>query len=347
MNMKCFDGIVERCLTNAIITDTHNDERSAGYTAITLSENEELQAYNHDYASERELVNDVISSVVVAQKDADEQLTAPQRINDSVRLVDIKNINTHAFNDNNKQIFVASNVEECNLHETNSQTLRGGHLISHYYYIQDDDQTKLKSLTVTVVYTGCFDGAKYIPGVLSVELRRVPKYRDAISIGCKSEETQRANTKNEIGCTVIQYEIENQQVIPGGLFEVKVSSTGEFHHDVQYSISLGASLACPLKTEVKRSLARSVFTRNQIKETTEQIAGLDKNMVLLEKKKQVEEDLMNQAKNQREKCQTELERLDLELDWQDDMEDKGASVVTQIKNLKREHDESNSLFSLR
>ena len=213
--------------------------------------------------------------------------------------------------------------------------------------MQDDDQTKLKSLTVTVVYTGCFDGAKYIPGVLSVELRRVPKYRDPVSIGYKSEETQRANTKNEIGCTVIQYELENQQVIPGGLFEVKVSSTDEAHHDVNYSISLGASLACPLKTEVKRSLARSVFTRNQIKETTEQIAGLDKNMVLLEKKKQVEEDLMNQAKNQREKCQTELERLDLELDWQDDMEDKGASVVTQIKNLKREHDESNSLFSLR
>ena len=344
--MKCFDGIVERCLTNAIITDTHNDERSARYTAITLSENEELQAYNNDYASERELVNDVISSVVIAaQEDDEQQLAAPERIN-SISLVDIKKIDTRAFNDNNKHIFLASNLEECNIHETNSQTLRGGHLISHYYYIQDDDQTKLKSLTVTVVYTGCFDGAKYIPGVLSVELRRVPKYRDAISIGCKSE-SEKTNTKNEIGCTVIQYELENQQVIPGGLFEVKVSSTGEFHHDVQYSISLGASLACPLKTEVKRSLARSVFTRNQIKETTEQIAGLDKNMVLLEKKKQVEEDLMNQAKNQREKCQTELERLDLELDWQDDMEDKGASVVTQIKNLKREHDESNSLFSLR
>ena len=263
-------------------------------------------------------------------------------------MVDIKNIDTHAFNDNhNKQIFVASNVEECNLHETNSQTLQGGRSISYYYYIQDDDQTKLESLTVTVVYTGCFDGVKYIPGVLSVELRRVPKYRDAISIGCKSEEMQRENTLNEIGCTVIQYELENQQVIPGGLFEVKVSSTGETHHDVQYSISLGASLACPLKAEVKRNLARSVFTRNQIKETTEEVAGLDTNLILLEKKKEVEEDLMDQAKNQREKCQTELERLDLELDWQDDMEDKGASIVEQIKNLKREHDESNSLFSLR
>ena len=345
--MKFFDGIIERCLTNAIITDTHNDETSDQYTAITLSENEQLQAYNNNYSSERELVNDVISSVVAGQEDDDEQLTAPERIN-SVRLVDIKNIDTHAFNDNhNKQIFVASNlVEECNLHETNSQTLQCGRSISYYYYIQDDDQTKLKSLNVTIVYTGCFDGAKYIPGVLSVELRRVPKYRDAISIGCKSEEMQCANTKNEIGCTIIQYELENQ-VIPGGLFEVVVSSTGKAHHDAQYSISLGASLACPLKAEVKRNLARSVFTRNQIRETTEQVAGLDKNMVLLEKKKQVEEELMNQAKNQREKCQTELERLDLELDFQDDMEDKRASVVTQIINLKREHDESNSFFSLR
>ena len=343
--MKCFDGIIERCLTNDIITDTHNDETSAQYTPITLSENEQLQFYNNDYSSERELVDDAINTVVVAQEN-DEQLTAPEGIN-SITLVDIKNIDTHAFNDNNKQIFVSSNLEECNLHETNSQTLQGGHSISQYYYIQDDDQTKLKSLTVTVVYTGCFDGAKYIPGVLSVELRRVPKYRDAISIGCKSEETQRANTKNEIGCTVIQYEIDNQQVIPGGLFEVKVSSTGKAHHDVQYSIILGASLACPLKTEVRINLARSVFTRNQIRETTEQVAVLVKNLILLEKKKQVEEDLMNKAKNQREKCRAELERLDLELDWQDDMEDKGASVVTQIKNLKREHDESNSLFSLR
>ena len=133
------------------------------------------------------------------------------------------------------------------------------------------------------MYTGCFDGAKYIPGVLSVELRRVPKYRDPVLIGSKSEEMQRENTLNEIGCTVIQYELENQQIIPRGLFEVKVSTAGEAHHDAQYSISLGASLACPLKAEVRRSLARSVFTRNQIKETTKQVAGLDKNTVLLEK----------------------------------------------------------------
>ena len=337
-DMKCFDGIIERCLDNNINTDTHCDNTSALYTAIALSENEEFQAYNNDYSSERQIVNDVTSSIT-AQKD-------DEKIN-SVRLVDMNNI-VNAFHDvHDKQIFVTSK-EECSLHETNSQTLQGGRSVSHYYYLQDDGQTKLKSLTVTTVYTGCFDGAKkYIPGNLSVELKRVPKYRDPVSVGYKLEEFQRANTENEIGCTVIQYEIEKNQIIPGGLFEVKVSSAGKAHHDLQYSITLRACLACPLKEEVERDLARSMFTRNRIKETTEQIVGLDTNLILLEKKKEVEEELMTRSKNQREKCQTELERLDLELDWQDDMEDKGASIVEQIQNLKREHDESNSLFSLR
>jgi len=67
----------------------------------------------------------------------------------------------------------------------------------HYYFIQDDVGAKLKSFT-------SFDGPKYDPGTLSVELRRVTNIIDQqTQIGSMLQELQVPNTKDRLGRIII------------------------------------------------------------------------------------------------------------------------------------------------
>ena len=94
-----------------------------------------------------------------------------------------------------------------------------------------------------------------------------------------------------------------------------------------------AKLACPLTKEVKRRLARTIATRGEIKECKDQVSVLDKQLILFERMRRLEEELITKSKDQSTKCLADAEKLDLELDYQDD-EDEWCSIVAQIEKLK-------------
>ena len=309
---------------------------------IRLCENEDIQTYNKTYANEIDRVEEICGNAV-----QETQLSDSERDNgkeehdkegeeeepdngihehrDSIALVDMNDTST--FNANQRQ-FVALDMDEITLHKTNSNSLKGKESTQHCFQIQDDNETKLRSLSVTVVYSGSFNGSTYSPGVLSVELKQVSDDCTS-SIGHSPPDLQRSNTEKHLGCIVIQYE-HGDTVLSGGMYQVVVTASD---NNVNYSITMCAKLACPLTKEVKRRLARTIATRGEIKECKDQVSVLDKQLILFERMRRLEEELITKSKDQSTKCLADAEKLDLELDYQDD-EDEWCSIVAQIEKLK-------------
>ena len=329
-------------------------------TTIRLCENEDVQTYNKAYANERDRVEEICGnavqetqvSIVLADIDdkgkeehdkegkEEEPDTGIHEPQDSIALVDMNDTST--FNANQRQ-FVALDMDECTLHKIDSNSLKGKESTRHCFHIQDEDETKLKSLSVTVVYSGSFNGPTYSPGVLTltVELKQVFNDRSS-SIGHSPPELQRSNTESQLGSIVILYEHENK-VINGGMFQVVVKTKD---NDVNYSVSIGVRLACPLTKEGKRRVAKIVATRGEIKECKSQVSVLDKQFVLFERKRRLEDELTIDSKEHSTKCLAKAEKLDLELDYQDD-EDEWKTTVAQIEKLKLDSTEACTITAVR
>ena len=326
--MKDYEAAIDHCLNDTESSSCDIDR----YTAINLCDNRDLQEYHNTYASEIIVVDGILSSCV-AEEDKTETAKA------AVSLIDINDDN--ALNDNYHQLIVAIDKDECIIHKTDPTTLQGK--ASHYLIIQDDETRSITSLSVTVVHTGTHIGSDYTPSILSVQLNQVID-GDAVQIGRAPNKLQHINTRSEIGCVVIEHErtIENK-LIGSTLFEVQIAAETK----ANYSITLGACFACPLVKEIKRRLARVIATRKEIRTCVEKMESMEQNLALLERKRVLEEKLMNQSKDQSKRCSLEMASLDLKLDYQDDIIDGGATIVEQINKLKLQHEESCRLFSVR
>jgi len=157
---------------------------------IRLCENEDVQTYNKTYANEIDRVEEICGnavqetqdSIVLVLSDIDSERDnkgkeehdkegeeeepgndgkhEPQ-VQESIVLVDMNDTST--FNADRRR-FVNIDLDECMLHKTNSNSLKGRES-THCFHIHDDDETKLMSLSVTVVYSGSFNDSTYSPGV--------------------------------------------------------------------------------------------------------------------------------------------------------------------------------------
>lgn len=311
------------------------------FNVINICENSDLQAYDEALPLEKVRVNQIIRSIVKEGKD---------RIKDKSYVIDgscsLIDIGDDLGIDDFPTPFVDGQMQECILHDSGFQMLHGGRSKRHYFFIQDDPMTKLKSLTLTVVYHGSFDGPKYDPGTLAVEWSRVTNsFEQQMLMGNAPPELQVPNTKDKIGRIIIQHELNNV-VIQGGLFEVEV--TAKQGCDVRYSVTVGGKLVCPLMKEVKLQLARLIAKRHERKECTDQSILLENNLLLLERKKSIERKLLEQTKKNYESYKAEMEKLDLELDKQDEMKESMVQqIIQKIGALKLEIDASCRLSSLR
>ena len=332
---------------NCFLNGTEEDGPDIKYifSVINLCENSELQAYDDSFSNAKIAVAETVSSVV---KDADK--VGRDHIKDTANVTDdscsLIDIRDDWAIDNYPLPFVALQMQECIFHYSKSLSLHCGCSKRHYYFVQDDAGAKLKSLTLTVVFHGSFDGPKYDPGTLSVELRRVTNIIDQqTQIGSTPQELQVPNTKDRLGRIIIKHESSNY-VVQGGLFEVEV--TAKQGRDVSYSVTVGGRLACPLMKEVKRQLAGLIAKRREIIECIHQSTLLKRSLVLLERKKTIESKLIDQTKKKREICKAEMEALDLELDKQDEMKDSTVQqIIQKMGALKTENDTSCRLISLR
>ena len=134
-------------------------------TTIRLCENEDVQAYNKAYANEMDRVEEICGNAVQETQDS-------------------------------RQFVALDMDDECTLHKTNSNLLKDRESSCHCFHIEDDDETMLRSLSVTVVYSGSFNSATYSPGELSVELKQVSEdCTSSIEIGHSPPELQRLNKR--------------------------------------------------------------------------------------------------------------------------------------------------------
>ncbi|KAL3780392.1 hypothetical protein ACHAW5_006466 [Stephanodiscus triporus] len=316
------------------------------FSVINLCENSDLQAYDEALPREKVRVNQIISSIV----NREEYEEGKDRIEDKSYVIDgscsLIDIEDDLGIDDFPIPYVNVQMQECILHDSGCQMLHDGHSKHHYFFIQDDPMTKLKSLTLTVVYHGSFDGPKYDPGNLSVKWSRVTNnFEQQTLIGNAPPEPQVPNTKDNIGRIIIQHELNNF-VIQGGLFKVEV--TAKQGRDVSYSVTVGGRMVCPLMKEVKLQMANLIAKRHEKIDCIDQTKSLENNLLLLERKKSIVSKLLEQTKKKYEFDKAEMEKLDLELDKQDEMKESMVQqIIQKIGALKLEIDASCRLSSLR
>lgn len=328
-------GLLKKIIANSMISiaklinaylngsDDGPGKHEYNFSVINLSESSELKSYDQAFPEEKARVEQLIVSSL------DEGLPASSGD-------DINN-------------FIDLQLQECILHDSGSQSLSAGSWRRHhYFYLQDDEMIRLSTLFLTIVYRGSFDGSKYLPGTnLSVNLRRFTKDITEQQTTEICTISQEPNTKDSLGHVSLKYSDPNHHVIAGGLFELEVTKA-EADHAVSYSFRIGGTLACPLMKELRHQLARLIAKEREVRECVEQSMLLSKQMILLEREKTIESILIDQTETKQDKNASDMERLDLELDKQDEMDVSIVhQIIQKISTLKLEHEELCRLLSLR
>ena len=166
----------------------------------------------------------------------------------------------------------------------------------------------------------------------------------AISVGTAQSPLQVTNSESTLGRVVIRHEQKNS-VVSGGLFHVLVTAGVE---DVSYSIVLSGNFAWPLQMEVKRRTACYLAKQREVAECKKEITMLNERLILLERKNEIEANLAQKSFQKAQKCEVDMEQLDVQLDaTQDYLKDGGASIIKEINDLKLDYDKSYNLFCLR
>jgi hypothetical protein len=240
-----------------------------------------------------------------------------------------------------KQIFVAvSRDGESILYESESMLIdtdTNTNTHSHFYYIQNNDCLTLKSLHISVVFSGVFDGPDYQAAKIDVNLMRLSPEREIHHVGTKMLMSQ--NSIDSIGVITIDYEMESS-VIESGLFELTVTAESKS----SYSIRLCAtSFARRAELELKRLAAELEEKQRRIEKCNSAHQSLFYHEQLLERKIKVVEDLKEDGRLSIQKCKEKLDRLEDELDHSDGTEDEDTLLLRQIDALSIKHKHFHSL----
>eukprot|EP00986_Skeletonema_menzelii_P014651 scaffold9886_cov143-Skeletonema_menzelii.AAC.4 len=239
----------------------------------------------------------------------------------------------------NNRIFVAVNVEST-LYESKStpiDAVTSTH--RHYFYIENNDCLKLKSLNFSVVFSGVFDGPDYEAAQIDVNLKRLSSEREPISAHLVGKKTLKShNSIDSIGAITIDHEIESN-VIESGLFELTVTAASKS----SYSIGVSGCFARRADLEVTRLTAELEEKQQRIEKCKSAHQSLFYLEQLLERKIKVVEDLKEHDRLSIDTCKEKLDRLEEELDRSDGTEDEDTFLLRKIDALSIKHRHFHSL----
>ena len=236
------------------------------------------------------------------------------------------------------RIFVAVSGGESILYESKSTLIdTDTNTHRHFYYIQNNDCLKLKSLHVSVVFSGVFDGPEYQAAELDVNLKRLSRERDFHRVGTKVLMSQ--NSIDSIGVITIDYEIESS-VIESGLLELTITAESKSSYSIRIYSTCFARRA---ELEMKRLTAELQEKQRSIEKCKSAHQSLFYLEQLLERKIKVVEDLEEHGRLSIEKCKEKLDRLEDELDHSDGTEDEDTLLLRQIDALSIKHKHFHSL----
>ena len=360
MSRSEFDRILELCSKNAVYANDADGESNDSYVTISLSENPDIRKYNNAYSEERSKVEAIINSVSTTPKENETELVVPMTKKCVVSCIeDLSNVPNISYANGNS-IFIPSKLKDTHICNISSSSIKEGKHEHHYFYIQDCLSTKLISLTVTTIYRGEFVGTSYVPGKITIGLRRLSYGNEPImasdAVPQKSNidpwvyheqliptiNLHSPNTKDEIGRIVVQHKPE-RATIDSGLFEINVLA----ERNANFSITISGSFACEASTELKREHAQVLANTQESFLCSQTMVSLQTNMQIIERKIRIEENLVKEARARCDRCEMEIEKLDVELDGRDDMDDNGTFIIERIKVLEAEYDHFFSLFTLR
>lgn len=238
------------------------------------------------------------------------------------------------------RIFVAVD-RKSTLYESKSIAIdKDSNVHRHYYYIENDDCLKFKSLHYTIVFSGVFDGPDYQAAEIDVSLKRLSSEREPISalnMGTKTLKSR--NSINSIGLITIDHELEDN-VIESGLIELTITAESASSYSIRiYS----ETLAWCVELEVKRYVIELREKEHDLEKCKSMHQTLFLLEQLLERKIKVVEDLKEHDIVSIEKCKEKLDRLEDELDQSDGNDDEDTVLLRKIDALSIRHRHLRSL----
>lgn len=221
-------------------------------------------------------------------------------------------------------LFIASKqANETSLYKMPTQSLKGGSISHHYFYLKNCNSAKLYSMAITIVFRGDFEGTEYIPGELEVELT---KGVSMLEIGHVNPEDCVPSTLEQLGRLVLRHEPKSE-VIESGLFRLSIKANASS----KYSISISGLFACDAFSEVKREIGRMNAIHRESLSFSDNSRALDTSIHLIERKLKITENrLVKEAQAQCDRCEKEIEELDMELDFRDELDDNGAFLIEKL-----------------
>ncbi len=339
-----FNKILKRC--------TEKRERDYFHTTIDLEDHADVRNYVDEYCPK---AADIEKNV--ARLESESTLESFDRTLTSKNCVLVSSI---AELPSSKEVerscllIASKQVASTSLYEVPTQSLKEGSINHHYFYLQSCNTVKLYSIAITIIFRGDFEGTEYIPGKLKVVLKHLSNWEEPIQFkndpirvtmlesGHVHPEENISSTSKQMGRIVLRY--EPNEVIESGLYEITVKAKA----DSMYSISLSGLFACDVFSEVKREIGRMKTALSECLSFSEKLTSLDVSIRLIERKLRIAEDrLVKESQAQCDRCEHEIEELDEELDFRDELEDNGAFVIEKLKIREVEYAYWRSLHSQR
>ncbi|EJK58677.1 hypothetical protein THAOC_21180 [Thalassiosira oceanica] len=288
----------------------HNEEE----VVLDLSSNDAIKKYQDCFCSEKEEIVEMLHRVTDSEGDKPPE---PE--------------------------YVPSKIPETCLYKSETLQLTSGSSHSVFFVMKNDELTKLNGLTVTLVYRGSFSGGNsvYIPGALSVQLSAYSPSMTQRAVGTVTQVRQ--NTEDQLGLFVLRHNSEDEDILADSLFEVEITAARQ----TCFSLQANGTFAGEIRCEAQRDMAELVFTARGLINCHSDLAMLKKQHFLACRKYELHGRLKDSSIEQKEQIESELDSLDLKLDFRDEMRDGGAAVEAEIRSLKNRHVKLAATVSLR
>ena len=235
----------------------------------------------------------------------------------------------------NDLIYVAFDTEYT-LHENEIEptSIEKDKVNRHYYFIDNNVCVKLKSLYITVVFSGDFEGAEYKAGKIDVCLKRLSVAREPIAhlqIGTITIESQ--NSMTSFGIITIECE-QKDKVIESGMIELTITAKAATRYSIRV---LSGSFARCVELELKKETTEILENERKIEECKSKHQSLYLQRQLLERKIKAVTRLQDNHKASLDKCKMKSAQLEEDLGQSSGTEEEDSLLLRKIDALSIEH----------
>lgn len=264
-----------------------------------------------------------------------ESTTEPKVTRNNVVLSDIEELAKYRDSSSDElhieSLYVSTNGPNRLLYESESMHVHKSEVALSLFRVETNNRTKFTVISVTVVFRGDFVGSNYTAGDISVQLKALDANGNDRALTCEVVDVQ-SNTKQQLGIVIMQIGTKDTTICDG-LYEIRVTA----NESTTFSIALTGAFANAISAELEMALARIIWNERDAKLSSNLALEMEPRIRLLERKLQLEESLLHQARIKCDESEIHIEQLELQLDERDELPDKGASMLKRMRILEEEY----------